>query len=508
MKKSILYLLAGLALGLTACDDKSDLGTMQVNPQEPIVSTEGWAVTLQPGVTDNSKIDLNNYSDPQEIIPLLTVTTPDDLPADYNVEVLAYVSKDDQFVEAASQTANILLEKENGVYGISAENWSTLFRQLYGKAPYAEENVLRFAIFVQSGNQLNRVGGFFETTTLEVTPIDLNINVESTYYLLVTSLGDGTLQSAIQMNHNAETNQYDDPTFTVSVDIPETEGGYKWYIVPQSAYENNDPSSFFTAEDPQLFSGNLVLGEAQNCNIFGNWVFSINMDPENSATPTYDIVMALEFLYTPWGARNQGFVLGKLKTDDFDNYYGYSHLSTKGFQFTGSPNYTGRVWGAPTDGDVEGKMQLQATGEQLEYLKTGITEAGLYWVTAKLSTLTYNTLYLEKVSVIGNLSEDNNWATDIELTPSSDFYTWTGEVTFEVPNGEWKFRTNNAWNNGKEGAEYIEYPNLGAKNTDEPYVDLVNNGANLPIPVDGVGTYTVTLNLSSLPYSCTLVKKN
>ena len=37
--------MAALAFGFTACDDKSDLGIAQENPQEPIVEANGLTLT-------------------------------------------------------------------------------------------------------------------------------------------------------------------------------------------------------------------------------------------------------------------------------------------------------------------------------------------------------------------------------------------------------------------------------------------------------------------------------
>ena len=50
--------MAALAFGFTACDDKSDLGIAQENPQEPIVEANG--LTLTPSEAYSSTIDLEN----------------------------------------------------------------------------------------------------------------------------------------------------------------------------------------------------------------------------------------------------------------------------------------------------------------------------------------------------------------------------------------------------------------------------------------------------------------
>ena len=44
MNKSILFMAGIIGLALTACDDKSDLGTMQVNQQPAVIAANGVAI--------------------------------------------------------------------------------------------------------------------------------------------------------------------------------------------------------------------------------------------------------------------------------------------------------------------------------------------------------------------------------------------------------------------------------------------------------------------------------
>ena len=74
------------------------------------------------------------------------------------------------------------------------------------------------------------------------------------------------------------------------------------------------------------------------------------------------------------------------------------------------------------------------------------------------------------------------------MTPSADFKTWTADIEVAEPT-EWKFRMNNGWDVNLGGA---------ADN-------LTVGGDNLKF--DAAGTYTVTLNLGTLPYTYTAVKK-
>lgn len=113
--------------------------------------------------------------------------------------------------------------------------------------------------------------------------------------------------------------------------------------------------------------------------------------------------------------------------------------------------------------------------------------AGLYDITVKGDgeQWTYTTTAISQVSCIGVF---NGWGGDAELTPNSDFTVWSGDVDFSEA-GEWKFRMNNGWD-----------VNLGGEMN-----MLTFGGGNLKIAESGI--YFVTLNLGTLPYTCTVEKK-
>ena len=97
-------------------------------------------------------------------------------------------------------------------------------------------------------------------------------------------------------------------------------------------------------------------------------------------------------------------------------------------------------------------------------------------------------LYLaETLGVIGDATP-GAWDNSTALTPSADFLVWTGDVEFKA-GGEWKLRANNAWD-----------VNLGGDMN-----NLSKDGSNIATP--GEGVYTVTLDLSKLPYTVSVAKK-
>lgn len=490
MKKSIFFLLTGLVLGLTACEDKIDYnGVPQVTPQEPVVSEQGWNVNLEPGMSTGSIVDLDSYANtPQTFIPVATVVAPANLPKGSVISLNMMVNDDKDVI--------VPLENQNGVYGVTAQAWSDAFRQVYGKSPMPQPNDIQFSIYITIEGQLNRVGStdtWFSQTVVEVVPIDLNINVEPAYYLLLTNVGDGTIQSAFKMNHVEDKNQYDDPTFSYVYNVPETEGGFQWYVIPESYYEAAMSSGsalvpqegWLQAADASLMEGDLIVsGNPAGYSTFaGEYLFSINMYPGPEMQPTYNISLAVDKLYV----YSNGIFKQTLKTDNFTTFYGFGALMN-GFQIT-TQNSTrrGSVWGQETTAD-DGKIQKQEGSTPLQniYSPEGL---GLYWLNVNISSLTYTYQYCKTVSLIG---VNNDWENDIQLTPSSNYYEWSGTVDFTVEGSEFKFRTNDSWDD--------KDPNLGGS-----YDDLVNRGDNLPIP--GLGTYKVTLDLSKLPYSCKFTKQ-
>lgn len=92
------------------------------------------------------------------------------------------------------------------------------------------------------------------------------------------------------------------------------------------------------------------------------------------------------------------------------------------------------------------------------------------------------------ITTWGMIGDFNSWGSSVAMTPSADFLTWTGEITVADGQG-WKFRANDSW----------DVCDLGGSLS-----NLVFKGGNI---VTGAGTYEVTLNLATLPYTATLVKK-
>lgn len=480
MKKANLYIasLAAVALALTGCDDTTDGGVMQVNPQLPEFTPENISVAAVSPVTDGAAIDLAQYINAGSAIDAVAYTTTADLPEGASVSFEMQVSTSSDFAGAIT----LPMEQKAGTatYTVDPKLWDNAFRSLCGKAPYAQDNYVRYAGYISVGSQRSRIGTldtWYAPAKISVTPVDLGIVVEEAYYLVGTA-NDWNLGAAIKFDHS-DKNVYDDPVFTLAINVTaeQAEAGWWWKIVPESAFKAQNWDALFGPEKngDQATEGILVnagnatgAGELKNP---GQQLFTIDM-----LACTYKITNAVPMLWTPgnsngWSPEGSG----TLTTGDFTSYTGFLHLNGE-WLMTPAPNWDNKyaLGSGPGTLAFNGSSNLPAPAEG----------DGLYWVNANLGSLTYSTTPITAIGLIGDF---NGWGGDVDMTPSEDFLTWTGTLTVEDGQG-WKFRCNHEW-----------AVNLGGS-----LDDLVLDGGNITVPA---GTYTVTLSLATHPYTATLTAK-
>lgn len=179
-----------------------------------------------------------------------------------------------------------------------------------------------------------------------------------------------------------------------------------------------------------------------------------------------------EVVYTPGPANGWSPTasMGLYPDEDFTLWTGYAVIDGM-FKFSIDDAWSVNWGGA--DG------VLKEGGDNIE-----VAESGLYFITLNLPEQTYELTPITAISVIGDAAL--GWEADAALAPVNGNYAiWSGQVVFNET-GKWKFRMNNGWD-----------LNLGGAMT-----DLVQNGSDLATP--GAGTYTVTLDLSKFPYTCTV----
>lgn len=164
-------------------------------------------------------------------------------------------------------------------------------------------------------------------------------------------------------------------------------------------------------------------------------------------------------------------------TDNYIDYSGYINVVGE-FKFTSAPDWAHTNYGYASDG----KLSTDGNAGNIK-----VTQDGLYWVNANISALTYSIEYVSTYGLIGDATE-GGWDASTPLTPSADFLTWTGTVNLKGE-GKFKFRANDGWDINLGGD--LEFLTLG--------------GDDIATP--GAGTYDVTLNLGTYPYSATLTSK-
>lgn len=473
MKKSLIFCSALALMSFVACDDKSDLGQMQVNPQEPLMNADGVAASLVAPMS-GGVVDIKNYEN--QVIPTLQCSVDESVPEGATPLFEIEVSKNEDF--SGSITLPLTAVSDN-TYGVNAADLDGAFRDIFGKAPYAKTFHTRVLGYLSQDRQIVRLGGdnfYYSTEDLTVTPIDLGIEVEEAYYLVGT-INNWDLATAVKFSHSDQS-QYDDPVFTLAVDIPAEfeSAGWWWKIVPESAFQAGSWNGLFgtkTDGDSSLEGVLVEGGQAGALKVAGQYLFTINM-----LDCTYEVSQAIPMLYTPGNGNGWNFESGMLNTWNYADYFGFAHLNGD-FKITDRPTWGGIEWSA---GAEEGTIAIGAPGNI-----PGPSD-GLYWLNVNIAALTYNTTAISSIGIIGGFP-DNNWSTDyVELQPDGTLLVWTGTLVVPDSNIEWKFRCNQDWG-----------INLGGELT-----ELTKDGGNIKVEA---GTYDVSLDLTKVPYKCTLTAK-
>lgn len=456
MKKLNILLSATLVLGLAACDDKSDLGIMQTNPQLGLMTADGVTVAYGDDIAGDA-LSLAAHKDGN--INVIKLVEAKNLPEDATISYVMEIASKEDFSDARK------LDVKNDQ--VAANDWENIYLDLIGKSPLPQTNWIRFAAYVKDGNSIARLGGrdfYYAAKAISVTPYDLQLPVEASYNLVIGG-------QTFVMDHSSK-HQYDDPVFSYIFDVTaeQASNGLEWYITTQGGMEYGISSD----NVPNDESGKLMEGGAHGViTRAGSVKVEVNM-----LDLTYSITPAFLYIYTPGPANGWSFENNMLlTTSDYINYDGFVYIDQE-FKLTGQAGWEPLNWGD------NGKGGLSLGGANIK-----VDPSGLYYVTANLNELTYTLTHISSIGLIGGFNE---WKEDVMMTPSADFKTWTGELTTTAENQEWKFRMNGDWT-----------VNLGASK--ENPANLIIGGDNLKIAEPG--TYTVTLNLGTLPYTCTVEKK-
>lgn len=443
-------LFAALAMAFTACEDYEP-AQPQSNPQESIMSAEGITVAPVDTVATPS-FDLKALADSSVNAVVLNIIEAQDLPAVGDLTFVMQMSNSDNFAAVREIPTTV----ENSQVCVNPADWQDAYLKVVGKNPKAQDVYVRFAAYVVNGSSSVRIGNpnlYYGAHKVNVTPYPAATTIEEAYSLVING------GETIAFNHSGD--QYDNPVFTIKVDFTEAA---EWAV--KGAELTYAP----VASEDEENAGTLVEGEGWGEMPVGPWVLSVNME-----TLTYSFAPAFDNLWTPGDANGWNHGGSQmLFTTDYANYYGFANLSTGGFKFTSAADWAHINYG---NGGEEGVLSTDGGAGNLS-----VEESGLYWCDVNIAALTWKATKIETIGVIGGF---NGWAESLPLT-SEDGIFWTGTITLNEGD-EYKFRCNNDW-----------AINLGG----EDEYNLVPNGANLKAPA--TGTFTITLDLSVVPYACYL----
>jgi len=218
----------------------------------------------------------------------------------------------------------------------------------------------------------------------------------------------------------------------------------------------------------------------------------VNADVEDRISETfifaftpYTVVITFPKIYVPGGYQSSsGYTADWSPADappltsveDNDKYEGYVYFANGGseYKFTAERNWDDGDWGGSAG-------SLSPGGSNIV-----IDETGYYKINVDLNQLTYAT---QKTSwgIIGEAAAGWDDGDDVAMEYDVENKVWT--ATTDLTAGEMKFRANGSWD-----------LNYGSDAND----GTLQQGSGTNISVAEAGNYTVTLDLSTVPYSYSL----
>lgn len=502
-----------MGLTLAACEDTSDLGTMQVNPQPNVAEANGVKVTYN----FPTEVNLNDFVN--ENIPFLDIEIKKDMPENAVIAGRMEVATDDKFNNPVELTiSSVPVESsEEGVrkfQGVVDGNaWGDAFAKIYNsKAPATRPNSIRYELFIQDGTSVynyqytdpatGEVSDWWPASTIEVTPVDVKYAVADSYLLFYT----GGPAEGVKMNHS-DVHKYDDPNFSYVIDITEAMlPNFKWYVTPADNTSEKYGLSTLPGNAPTNAAGDLMLG-GEEIQAPGVGPYKINV---NMFLKKYSMTLAANNLFIVSTGVNQSTAANfALTTTDFNNYSGYTYVKG-GWTASSGPRPTD-----PKYGMVNGKFgQLPSGADLAAATVPNESSALVYLVNINLGEKSYKLMPMETVGLVGTI---NSWGgtEDIALkfVPNvsvAKALKYNGEVTL-TDNDEFKVRGNNNWESGLNMTGALDTE----ASKDGVYVFKLGNG-NDNIKSPGAGTYSVALVFKTVKnaagayerdYTLTLTKK-
>lgn len=279
-------------------------------------------------------------------------------------------------------------------------------------------------------------------------------------------------KDTISLNHSGKS-VYEDPIFSVLVTTTEANSKVQFLSAEKSTFGVATDTDAAEGVIEQGATGTILLPTASTYRI------TINME-----TYTYEIVKfdAPPVIYIP--GNHQGWnpaSAPQMLSPDMDMIYTNNIVMLNGgFKFTGQPDWSPTEYNYETFTSITGPLTKDSGSTNL------VADPGTYQL---VINLTDNTLTATSLSwsAIGSATP-GGWDTDTPLV-MSDAGVYTATMTLTGGN-EIKFRANNDWP-----------VNLGGD-----IDNLTVGGANIVVPEDG--TYLITLDLSTTPFTVTMENQN
>lgn len=482
MKKFSILLSLALAVGFTACDDIEDPMPPQSNPQEAIMAADGIAVAhMLP--TD---LNLKDFVDSELGVPVLKITSVDNQPAGSEVNVEMQVSATEDFKKPVSVLTTVV---DNVAYAnyLDIDN---AHRQLFGKSPAAKTTYVRFELTLTHNGTTVRFGGadtYFDASSVNVTPIDLGIKIESAYYVITdAAFGDGWDASAIKLGHSDQ-NVYDDPVFTSICTLPA--GSIQFMGAESMVKAKADAGNEFKyAWGPaeSAMSGELIYGENSRPVTIakaGEYTVTINMMEGTFTVKAYSPKLYAVGAFNGWGHDVNVFIYER-NGGVHSGLVDMSKAGNKAFEFKFSTQLN---WNeGSTAYGVGAEANLLSTDPGAKNLK--LDKGGIYYFKVDTEKMIWEAMEITSFGIVGDATP-GGWDAETPLTYAGGL-VWKGEVAL-VGGKEYKFRANNKWDFSLGGS---------LDNLNE------NNAPNFKCAEDG--TYEITLNLSNnQTWKASVVKK-
>jgi len=470
MKKLSLYMAAVLGFTLASCTEDYVVEGCQTNAQENVLQASD--VTVTPLMTSAIDINalLNENGEDASVIKLGEVSVKEGALVDgVTLQSKIQVSTTEDFSNPMTFDGESMAS--SNVIALSPKVLQEAYYNTVTHSPKAKTLYVRSMVqTVTNGTSVAYVGApeYYTKGSVNFTPKDMHIVIESAYYYLGSLASDQTYKLT-----NSGADPYDDPVFSVT--IPALGEGWHWFkIAPASAY-NEDGTIDWSKEEscicPPTGDATDMSGKCTNgkkswhlLEDDGAKFYTITI---NAMDMTYEIkpIFFSDYIYLACdynGWSTSASPLAHLGGGSYEGFYYIQQAdesTTWGFKFVIDGSWSGGSHDVATAGNYElnGGSNLNCA-------------TGFYQVKVSQVDNSYSLTPVNTMSLIGSaVNGDSSWGTDADMTFNVEQGCWIYEGPLTA--GEFKFRMNHDWSISWGGTTFEDLTN--------------SNGANLKLDADG-----------------------